>query len=153
MTIINIGCGEQEYGDERVDFVDTKTTTNVFDLNEKFPIDDHVFDEVYCNSVLEHIGNVKQFLEECMRILEPSGKFFFRTDNANYIGFQLQNHQSYIENEDWSKDDKHYYLFKPEHLINLFGDKIEITYSCPNNKLFFLPKKYKCMHLEVRGIK
>ena len=153
MTIINLGCGEEIEGDIRVDFVKTKTTTHVFDLNEKFPFKDNQFDRIYCKNILEHIGNVKSFTEESIRILKKGGSFWFRTDNATYIGFILKNHQSYLQWEDWSKNDKHYYLFKKEHLINLFGEGVKITYTCPSWKLFFLPKKYKCMHLEISGIK
>ena len=153
MKTINLGCGEQENGDVRVDFVKTKTTTHVLDLNKKLPFKDGEFDYVYCNSVLEHIGNVKDFIKESMRVLKDGGEYYFRTDNASYIGFMMQNHQSYIENEEWSKDDKHFYLFKPEHMTNLFGEYIWITYTCPSKKLFFLPKKYKCMHIEVHGKK
>lgn len=151
--IVNLGCGEEIFGDVRVDFVKTKTTTHVLDLNTFLPFKDGEFDEVYCKSVLEHIGNVKLFISESMRILKKNGRYWFRTDNANYLGFIFKNHQSYLKYENWSKNDKHYYLFKKEHLINLFGDKIKITYTYPSWKLFFLPKKYKCMHLEISGVK
>ena len=149
--ILNIGCGEEFYGDVRVDFVKTGSTTIVADLNNKFPFKSNQFDEIYCRSVLEHIKNLGQFIEESMRVLKKDGKFYFRTDNASYIGFIMQNHQSYIANEKWSRDDKHYYLFKPEHMINLFGENAKINFACPSKKLFFLPKKYKCMHLEITG--
>lgn len=157
--ILNLGCGQQEYGDVRVDFVKTNATTHIFNLNEKFPLNDEIFDEVYCKSVLEHVGNVKQFVEESMRVLKKGGKFWFRVDSATYLPFLIKNHQGYIEGKcryDYKSDeDKHYYLFKEEHFINFFkkfGD-IEITYTCPSKKLFFIPSKFKCMHLEVSGIK
>lgn len=154
MTILNIGCGEEMYGDVRVDCVKTRATTHVLDLNEPLPFPDGYFEEVYCKSVLEHIGNVKQFIEEAMRVLKKrGGKFWFRTDNASYLGFHWNSHQAYIDNEAWNDEDKHYFLFKEEHLRNLFGENCVITYSCPKPLLFFLPKKYKCMHLEVSGRK
>lgn len=151
--IINLGCGEETYGDVRVDYVKTKSTTHICDFNNPLPFEDNSFDEIYCKNVLEHIGNLKLFIEESIRILKKDGKFWFRTDNATYVGFMFKNHQKYIENEEWSKEDKHFYLFKAEHLINFFGNNIEIKYSCPSKKLFFLPKKYKCMHIEACGKK
>jgi len=33
--IINLGCGDEDYGDVRVDFVKTSTTTHILNLNEK----------------------------------------------------------------------------------------------------------------------
>lgn len=154
--ILNLGCGNETYGDVRVDFYKSNTTTLVLNLNDKLPIASNVFDEVYSKSVLEHIGNVKQFVEESMRVLKKGGKFWFRTDNANYIGYQLKNHQSYLPCYNAVEDDKHYYLFKPEHLINFFekhSRDFKIKYTCPSKKLIFLPSKYSCMHLEITGTK
>lgn len=151
--ILNLCCGEDAYGDARVDIVKTKSTTHVCDLNNKFPFEDKEFDEVYCRSGLEHIGNLKQFIEESMRVLKHSGKFWFRTDNASYAGFILRNHQNYMKEEKWNENDKHYYLFKPEHLFNLFGNDIILNYNGANKKLWFLPSKFKCMHIEIEGEK
>ena len=153
--ILNIGCGEESYVDIRIDFVKTEATTHVQDLNKKLPFKDCEFDEVYCKSVLEHIGNVKNFISESLRVLKKGGEFWFRTDNASYIGFLFRNHNDYIKYDHASKEDKHYYLFKKEHLENLFEYIFskEISYTCPSKKLFFLNKKFKCMHIEIRGVK
>ena len=153
MKIINLGCGNESYGDVRVDFVKTSTTTHICDLNKPLPFKDNSFDKVYCKSILEHVGNVKQFIDECMRILKVGGTFYFRTDNSTYLGHVFKSHQSYLQFEDWSKEDKHYYLFKKEHLINFFGDKVDLQYACQNKKVFFLPKKYKCFHIDINGVK
>lgn len=151
--ILNLGCGNEVYGTERVDFVKTEATTKVCDLNDKLPFKSGFFDEVYCNSVLEHIENVGGFIKEAMRVLKKGGKFFFRTDNARYIGFILRDHQDYIKYGYASNEDRHYYLFQEDHLKSLFrkGEDLEISFTCPSWKLFFLPKRFKCMHIEVRG--
>lgn len=156
--ILNLGCGDETYGDVRVDFVKTATTTMVLDLNKPLPFEDESFDEVYSRSVLEHIKNVGVFTSEMLRVLKPKGKLWLRTDNANYLAFYFKSHQSFIENtyKHHTIEDRHYYLFKKEHLINLFGLKLigyDIKYTCPNKKLFFLPQKLKCMHLEIEGLK
>jgi len=36
MRILNIGCGNQTYGTERIDIVKTKTTTKVCDVGGGF---------------------------------------------------------------------------------------------------------------------
>lgn len=46
----------------------------LFDFENKFPIDDHVFNTVLCLNTLEHIFNYGQFLGEAKRVLKPSGK-------------------------------------------------------------------------------
>lgn len=154
--ILSLGCGQDFYGTTRVDFVKTPATTHVCNLNEPLPFKDGEFDEVYCKSVLEHVGNVKLFISEAMRVLKEGGTFWFRTDNASYIPFLWNNHQDYIKYSHTCKEDRHYYLFKSEHLLNHFIDTkgiCTIIYSCPSSKLFFLPWKYKCMHIEIKGRK
>jgi predicted SAM-dependent methyltransferase len=155
--ILNLGCGTEIYGDVRVDFLDTGTTTHIQDLNQTFQFESNSFDKVYSNSVLEHIRNCGNFVDEIHRVLKKGGKFFIRTDNANYFGFLLKNHQSYIENtyKHHTEDDLHYYLFKEEHLRNLFKKfkDLKITLTCSSRKLFWLPNKLSCMHIEIRGIK
>ena len=157
LEILNLGCGGEDYGTERVDFVKTKTTTKVINLDEKLPYPDGFFDEVYCKSALEHIGNVKQFISEALRVLKKGGEFWFRTDNASYLPFLFKDHQSYIEGtyEHHTEEDRHLYLFKEEHLKNIFHEikDYKISFSCPSKKLFFLPAKFKCMHIEIEGVK
>ena len=83
MKVLNLGCGDKkDFGDIRVDFVKTDATTHVLDLNEKLPFKDESFDQIYCKSVLEHIGNLKLFVEEAMRVLKKGGVCWFRTDIA-----------------------------------------------------------------------
>ena len=157
IKIINLGCGDENYGNVRVDFVKTNTTTHVLNLNKRFPFKDNEFDEVYSRSVLEHIKNIGIFVSEAMRILKKNGKLWIRTDNASYLPFHLRNHQGYIEGtyNHHISEDKHFHLFKEEHLKNLIDKvkSIKINYTCPSKKLFFLPNKFKCMHIEMEVIK
>lgn len=154
-NILNIGCGEEIFGTHRVDFVKTKATTHVADLEESLPFKDEFFDEIYCKSVLEHVRNLKTMVGESYRVLKKGGKIWFRTDNASYVGFLFRNHQDYINYPHASSDDKHYFLFKEEHLRNLFKEfKIDKVYfTTPSKKLFFLPNKFKCIHIEIKASK
>jgi len=70
-------CGEFElYGidirDEHVDGIEFKTC----DIEkEKIPFPDDYFDFVYSKSVLEHVRNTDNFIEESFRVLRPGGMF------------------------------------------------------------------------------
>ena len=74
MKILNLGCGNETYGDVRVDISQTPATTLLFDMNNKFPLKSNSFDEVYCKSTLEHIKNLGVFVDECYRVLRKNGK-------------------------------------------------------------------------------
>ena len=41
--------------------------------NEKFPFEDNTFDYVYSKSVLEHVFNTQNIVEETYRVLKPGG--------------------------------------------------------------------------------
>ena len=41
--------------------------------NEKFPFEDNTFDYVYSKSVLEHVYNTQNIIEETYRVLKPGG--------------------------------------------------------------------------------
>lgn len=128
---INLGCGNDSYGDVRVDVVKTKTTTHVFDLNQKFPFKSEEFDVIYCREVLEHIMNLQTFISECYRILKPNGRIELRTDNASYLFFHIKLGGEY--GHPWKSNggsDGHYHLFRKEHLERLFKDftNVKISY-------------------------
>lgn len=73
--ILNVGCGDQRYGTHRIDMFKTKTTTEVGDLNKKFPYKDNFFNEVYSNCVLEHLTDLENFVNECYRVLKVGGGY------------------------------------------------------------------------------
>jgi ubiquinone/menaquinone biosynthesis C-methylase UbiE len=130
--ILNLGCGEDNYGTDRLDFVKTKTTTKVSDLNKKFPYKDNSFDEVYSKSVIEHIKNLGIFVDEAYRVLKKGGKIYILTDFAGYIPFFISKkneHNNYIK-YNWNSEDAHYHLFVESHLRLLFKKfkNIKINY-------------------------
>lgn len=43
--------------------------------NEKLPFEDNFFDVVYSKSVLEHVINTENFVQESLRVLKPGGIF------------------------------------------------------------------------------
>lgn len=50
----------------------------VADLNERWPFDDHAFDEVIANHVLEHVPDVVHVMEEAWRVLRTGGRMIVR---------------------------------------------------------------------------
>lgn len=49
---------------------------------------DNYFDVITFNSVLEHVGDVRRVLDECKRILKPSGTLIIQVPNA--VGFSAK---------------------------------------------------------------
>jgi ubiquinone/menaquinone biosynthesis C-methylase UbiE len=127
--ILNVGCGNQTYGTERIDIVETPATTRVYDIEKGLPYKDNFFDEVYCQYVFEHMKNPYNLLLEMKRVCKKNGKIIVITDNAGYIFFHIKwrgrdYHGNYsdeaVHGESFNKQDHHYFLYSPEHLRNLF---------------------------------
>jgi len=168
LRILNLGCGDEEFGTDRVDIFKTKTTTLVWDIETKLPFEDGTFDEIYAKSVFEHMKNPFNMLLEIKRLLKVGGKVRLITDNGNFI-FYLWNFMG-IKHGDYRycgegvrKADAHYMFFQNEHLRNYFnqaGLKIISNKLIPNiyckrdrniQKIisFFLTKKIGMPHIEV----
>ena len=54
---------------------------------ETIPYDDETFDLVVGHAVLHHIPDVEQALRECLRVLEPGGRFVFAGEPTNVGNF------------------------------------------------------------------
>lgn len=50
----------------------------------RVPYPDACFDLVFCNSVIEHVDDIDQFLSEVYRVLKPGGRFVAKTPNRNH---------------------------------------------------------------------
>lgn len=48
----------------------------VFDIENKFPLNDYVYDSILCFNVLEHIYNFQNVINESYRVLKNDGSFF-----------------------------------------------------------------------------
>lgn len=139
MRILNLGCGNDMYGTHRIDFYKTDATTEVSDLNQRFPYEDNFFDEIYCKSVLEHIRNLAVFTDECYRVLKSGGKLWLRTDHAGFILIYLSNKHEHNKSLDevYNKkafghdqgEDHHYHLFTESHLKHLFNKFKDHTFN------------------------
>ncbi len=54
------------------------------EFGEKLSFVDNQFDFVHCFTVLEHVGDVKQCLDEMIRIIKPGGLIYINTPNYSY---------------------------------------------------------------------
>ena len=57
----------------------------VFDIEEKFPIEDKKFDAVLCMNVLEHIYRFNNVVSETFRVLKKKGRFIFAVPFMHHI--------------------------------------------------------------------
>lgn len=175
-NVLNVGCGSQKYGTHRVDMFETPTTTEVVDLNQKWPYPDNYFDKVYANCILEHIKNLDNFSSECYRVLKTKGQLYVHTDNAAYLPFHIfksHEHNAFLKNqyksgtayghtkEKTEIEDWHYHLFVASHLNGLFrkfrNQKISYTYG-GRSKLFtfilkLLPKRIGAIGITLEAVK
>jgi SAM-dependent methyltransferase len=172
--ILNVGCGNDTYGTDRIDIFPTSATTAVADLESKWPYENETFDIVYAKCILEHIRNLKNFSDECYRVLKPGGKLFIRTDYAGYIMFhiskahehntELRKQYGFNSNSGFGhsgNEDFHYHLFIQSHLEGLFKKFKTKSFKyvvCGRNKLFglilrLMPFKMGAKHIELEAIK
>ena len=174
--ILNVGCGNDQYGTHRIDVFKTLATTEVGDLDKKLPYPPNYFDEIYCKSVLEHIKNLGTFTDECYRILKKGGKKWIRTDYAGFVLLHLakkhEHNKAYeklFTNQDpfghtqkeGDVEDHHYHLFVASHLQYLFRKfkqhKFNYFYGGSNTLKIMLyklmPKHIGACHIEMEAIK
>jgi len=164
--ILNLGCGNDMYGDERVDFMETISTTRILNLEEgRLPYEDNSFDEIRLWRILEHIKNMGTLISECFRVLKKGGKLDLITDHAGYIFYYIKDDHNYgwMDRKDYikHKDDHHYHLFVDSHLRYLLKDFSEIETSYPKFKrkwwrnliLYSLPFKLGYSEIKVVAIK
>lgn len=58
----------------------------VHDASKKIPYNDCSFDYVFAGEVIEHLIDTDFFIEECYRVLKPSGTLILTTPNLGSIG-------------------------------------------------------------------
>jgi len=168
LKILNLGCGKDMYGTDRLDVIKTPATTKVCDIEKGIPFKNNTFDGVYGRNVFEHLANPSFMLQEIKRVLKKKGEVFLETDNVGFWYFHYNlfrpSHGNFIH----SGKDNHYALYQPEHLRNHF-EKVGlhiIEYKYKRNphksiigKIFhfvtkrFLPMKFGYEKVIIRGVK
>lgn len=116
-----------DYGDVRVDIF-RGARVNVLASGECLPFRDGSFDLVFSRCVLEHMPNPLTAIKRQSRVCREGGKVFLITDNASFWAYHLlgQHTDPIVTGNrfrEWRGDhpaDRHFALFTPEHLRNLF---------------------------------
>ncbi len=115
--VLNIGCGLDTYGTDRIDKCESPAVTMVCDVEQGLPYPNASFDEVYSKNNLEHLRNVGFHLQEIHRVLKRGGRLKLITDNASCIRFYLfGTHTGRYEK--LHEGDCHYSVFTVNHLKN-----------------------------------
>lgn len=115
--ILNIGCGEDRFGDVRLDLAPTSSTTIVADA-QSLPFRDSVFERTYERNLLEHLPNPGKHLSEVNRVMKPGGLLNLVTDNAACLKYYILGTHTGGYRKREGKD-RHYALFTAEHVRNL----------------------------------
>ena len=117
--ILNIGCGNNTYGDIRIDINPNSAATDIYDVDKGLQLSDNIIDEIYERNILEHLRNVGFHLDECYRVLKQGGKITVITDNAEcqrYYTFGTHTGRY----ERLHPGDHHFSIFTKKHLQNHF---------------------------------
>ena len=117
--ILNLGCGEQDFGDVRMDFVATHSSNVVADALH-LPFRDDVFTDVYERNLLEHMPNPAKHLQDVKRVMKMRGLLMLVTDNAACLKYYVLRTHTGGYRKHGGKD-LHYALFTAEHVRNLLG--------------------------------
>lgn len=169
---LNIGCGNDFFGDERIDLYPTISTTKVLNIDEEdLPFKDNTFDYIKAKSVFEHCRNLGHVADECFRVLKKNGKLYVRVDYAGYLPmflFKSHEHNAILDiqyehgafGHNQSKD-RHYALFVPSHFDALFSKfrirRYTYVYAGRNKIVNFvlrmLPFNFGAIHLDMEATK
>ncbi|MDD5163568.1 MAG: methyltransferase domain-containing protein [Candidatus ainarchaeum sp.] len=163
--ILDLGCGDKKIPNAfGVDFIKTRGTDLEWDLEKILPKKFwNSYDLVYSASVLDHLGNPLNFLENCARYSKPCGIVQVIVDNADYWRFHKKswpfgNYHSTL----WFKESRdikvqHKMMFQAGHLENLFAlaglevIKKEFFYKAGIDKL--LPEHLGSAFISIIGKK
>lgn len=76
MNILDVGCGHRKLpGAIGVDWNPRTAADVIHDLNAfPYPFADNTFDEIYCDSILEHLDDFFKVMEELHRITRADGR-------------------------------------------------------------------------------
>lgn len=150
--VFDLGCGESpyknfllQYADEYigVDWSESVHSTNeniVADLNEIIPVDSEVADSIISISVLEHLHNPQQMLNEAFRILKNEGAIVLQ------VPWQWWIHEAPHD----------YFRYTPYCLMHMFKkagfDDIAVESQCGFFTMWFLKFNYFSSRI-IRGPK
>lgn len=144
-TLLDVGsyrCEIKSYlkGGWNVKTFDCVDGDYIGDFNERFPIEDCVFDAAFAGEVIEHTINPNHFLRECHRVLRKDGILVLTTPNLNWwrdririlIGKTSLNFSAI----------DHYHVFQFRELVSLLEETGFTVLKVKSSYLFFSQPKY-----------
>ena len=117
--ILNLGSGQQAFGNIRADVTKQKNVNLLCDAHH-LPFRPESFSYVYSKNLFEHLSNPMESLMDQVRVLVPFGKLEVITDNASYWRFHIPSKSGHARYQGTSPNDLHYAFFLPMHLKNFF---------------------------------
>lgn len=99
---LNFGCGKDiKDGYINLDVRHIKGVDVVCDLNHfPYPFDDDVFDEIYCNNILEHLDDIVRVMEELNRIGKSKARVVIKVPHFTcQYAFADPTHKHYLTYE------------------------------------------------------
>lgn len=84
-----------------------------FDLHD-IPLEDNLFDVVFCNHVLEHVEDDKQCMGELFRVMKPGGWGIFQ------VPMDLTRSETYEDKSITSPEEREKHFWQKDH-VRLYG--------------------------------
>jgi ubiquinone/menaquinone biosynthesis C-methylase UbiE len=96
LSRLNVGAGDTEWGDVRLDIGHTSSVTVLGDMHA-LPFTTDTFDEVLLDNVLEHTSETTAVLSEVHRVLRPGGVAYVFVPYYNAVGAYMDpTHRSFF---------------------------------------------------------
>lgn len=131
---INLGCGDKKMDDAiGVDFRQTDAVDVRHDLSSyPWPFADNEFANAYATDIIEHMVWVFPFVDECWRIIKPTGHLYIRT--------------TYFSSEQSYTDPTHFHFFTLES-FDFFDPDTNMGKSYP----WYTDKKWTVVKKGISG--
>jgi SAM-dependent methyltransferase len=84
-----------------------------FDLHS-IPLEDNIYDVIFCNHVMEHVEDDHQCMKELYRVMKPGGWGIFQ------VPIDYNNNQTYEDKSLTSEKDRELHFWQKDH-VRLYG--------------------------------
>ena len=130
VKILDLGCGNKKIPDSIG--VDNNPNTNadvIHDLNVfPYPFPNNEFDEVHCDSILEHLDNFFQVMEEIHRITASGGVVYVKVPYyTSFDAFTDPTHRHFFTSRsfDYFRED---YIYNYYTKVRFVVEDIHLTF-------------------------
>lgn len=100
MRILNIGCGRDKWGTDKLDNQKYQKGIKFYDFNsgKKLPFKNETFDEVRMHGILEFMLDPQFIINECYRVMKPNATLSIVTINIESLRFFLRPFRGQVYN-------------------------------------------------------